>query len=162
MRVSNPFRYKFREPHPNTSCVFRVWFGKKFLIWKCKALHQSVNTIAMDLDRRLRLGVKDDDLYKKAVGYINRGRVTLFEVEVVLTSDDPVVLLQEEYRLFQDGRTNPDCLNETFMQQMPKWMPESTVSEFTKWKESLALPTNPKAKKNAAKNAKTVPAGRGD
>lgn len=155
MRVSNPFRYQFRKPHPSTSCIFKMWFGKKYLIWKGKALHQSVNTVSVDLDRRLRLGCDEESVYKHAVAYIRKARIALFEVEVVFASDEPVELLRREYELLKEGSQDPDCLNTSFDPLLPKWITADHIEKYDNWKKLLTQKKT-KLKKNATKNTKAL------
>ena len=158
MRISNPFRYYLREPYPSCSCVFKVWFGKKFFIWKAKALHQSVNNMSIEIDRRLRLGTKDGDIYEKIVKYIRKARVSQFDVEMLLANDNPVELLEYEYKELKKAEKNEDCLNISFAPVCPKWIPETACTEFDQWRQNINK--KKREKKNATKNTKAVPAGR--
>lgn len=129
-RISNPFRYMYRERYPSVGTIYKAWFGKRYLIVKAKALHQSVNMIAKELDQRLRLGVKPNDMFEKCVLYIRRARIGQFEVESILQSDNPVDLLIEEYKLLKASQADENCLNITFFPGLPKWIPETAVAEF--------------------------------
>lgn len=161
MRISNPFRYIFREAYQSNSCIFKMWFGQNYFLWKSKALHQSVNQFAVEIDRRLRLGCKPDDtVYPKIVTYIRRARVSLFEVEVVYESDNPAEILIQEHKLLLAAKKDEKCLNISFTPYIPKWIPESAEKEYTDWKTSLQRKKKEvkTKKKHATKNAKVVPA----
>lgn len=160
-RVSNPFRYLFREAYPSETCVFKIWFGQRYFIWKCKALHQAVNNISVEIDRRLRLGIKDGDIYEKIVKYIRKARVSQFEVEMLLKSDDPVEILQYEHKVLKAAQKDEMCLNTLFVPGSPKWVPETAINEYNKWKQSLTQVKKAKKKNATAKNTKTILAGRG-
>lgn len=157
-RVSNPFRYFFREAYPSETCVFKIWFGQRYFIWKCKALHQAVNNISVEIDRRLRLGLKDGDIYEKIVKYIRKARVAQFEVEVVFKSDNPVDVLKYEHKALKSAQKDELCLNTIFIPGLPKWVPETAGAEYNKWKQDLTKVKKEKKKNAAAKNTKTIPA----
>jgi hypothetical protein len=150
-RIANPFRYMFREPYASSGAIYKAWFGKKYLIWKAKSLHQSVNTISKEIDQRMRLGLKPDDPFTKAVEHIRRARVTIFEVEAMLLSDDPSALLMEEYRLLKVAQDDPAALNMHFFPQIPKWIPDTAVAQFQKDIAALRAPKKKAAKKKAKK-----------
>jgi len=123
--MANPFRYSMKnnQKHPSKTCVCRLWFGKKYFIRKYKALTQGLNVTASDIDRRLRLGQKPDDLYDLVIKYIKRSRCTQFEVEVVLMSDNVQEILLQEYKMLKEGANDPECLNVPGRdQEFPKWI----------------------------------------
>jgi hypothetical protein len=137
-RIANPFRYMYREPQPNqTGAIYKAWFGKRYLIWKAKSLAQSVNTMAMDLDRKLRLGIRDGDAFEKVVAAIRRGRIGIFEVEVILASDNPVDLLKTEYDELKKCMGDNHCLNINFYPNISSWISESAREEFEAYVEKL-------------------------
>lgn len=156
-RISNPFRYMIRQApdggrYGSVSCVLRFWFGQKYFIWKSKALHQTVNTFAIEIDQRLRLGLKGpEDIYKNICGYINRARVIQFEVEPVIITDNPAELLKEEYLLLQAGKKDENCLNVQFDPYLPKWLPETAVKEFYQFRTELQKKAKEKKKKRISK-----------
>lgn len=160
-RIANPFRYYFRESYPSETCVFKIWFGQRYFIWKAKALHQSVNNISQEIDRRLRLGLKEGDIYEKIVKYIRKARVSQFEVEMVFSSDNPVEILKYEHKVLKEAMKDDMCLNTLFVPGAPKWVPETAVEEYNKWKQELTTIKKTKKKNATASNAKTVSAGRG-
>jgi hypothetical protein len=130
-----------------------VWFGKKYFIWKGKALHQSVDMIAKEIDRSLRLGLKDNDIFAKVVHQIKYARIALMEIEAVCQSEDPVEILTCEAGLLQAGATDPLCLNTTFVPHYPKWIPEAAVHLY---EQSLR-----KASRKTRSSGKTAQKGLG-
>lgn len=150
MRIANPFRYMFRESYPSTGTIYKAWFGKKYLIWKAKSLHQSVNNMAKEIDQRLRLGLKEGDQYAKVVQYIRKGRITIFEVEAVEQSDNPVDLLIAEHKLLKAGESDPECLNVTFFPMMPGWVTDEAKAEFQQHLSKLAAASRKPAKKRGS------------
>lgn len=156
-RVANPFRYMYKERYRSESTIYKAWFGKKYLIWKGKALQQSVEMISKDIDNRMRLGLKENDVFENVIKHIARARVTMFVVEAVLQSDNPVELLIREHELLKAGKEDPACLNTTHFPTFPKWIPQSAVDEFQQYVAKQAAAQAPKAKKPAP--AKKTAAG---
>lgn len=166
MRISNPFRYQFLEPARSTSCILKLWFGKKYLIMKAKSATQTVNALSLELDRRLRLGVAPGHMYEKVVRYILKSRVAIFHVEVLFESEKPIELLKSEYKALKIGMNDDACLNNTFDAYIPAWIPLNVVSKYQSWLKSLSKPAPIKKKNEAkkptvsAKDNKVVPARR--
>lgn len=166
MRISNPFRYQFLEPARSTSCILKLWFGKKYLIMKAKSATQTVNALSQELDRRLRLGVVPSHMYEKVVRYILKSRVAIFHVEVMFESDKPIELLKSEYKFLKIGMNDDACLNNTFDAYIPAWIPINVVSKYQTWLKSLNKQTVSKKKNEpnkptvSAKDNKAVPTRR--
>ena len=129
---------KNNQKHPSKTCVCRLWFGKKYFIRKYKALNQGLDATAKDIDRRLRLGQKPDDLYDLVLKYIKRSRCMLFEVEVVLMSDNVQEILLMEHKLLQDGKDSEDCLNVPGREiEFPKWITDIDKNAFLAIKDGI-------------------------
>lgn len=136
--MASEFKYTMRdERYPSCTCVCKLWFGKKFLIRKFKALRAGVTTIARDIDRRVRVD-KEGTIYDKAVAYILRARCMKFEVEMVFKSDKAQEILLKEYNLLQENKNNPDCLNTSFDEvEFPKWIPDIDKNAFLAIKDGV-------------------------
>ncbi len=132
MRVSNPFRYKFRAEYPNSSAVYKIWVDNKFMIWKGKNLHHSAAHLSKDIDQRLRNGTRDKDYMQRLIEEIISTRVLWVEIEMIFESEDPALLLKSEHDLLQQERDNPLCLNTIWEVYTPKWIPEQDVERFQK------------------------------
>lgn len=130
---------KNNEAQPSCSCVMKLWFGKRYFIWKSKALHQSLTSISKEIDQRLRLGQKPDDIYDGVIKYIRRANVNKFEAEVVFKSDNPQELLVQEYKLLQQGKKDENCLNVKYEPLLPKWIPDIDKDAFMAIKEGLHI-----------------------
>ncbi len=138
--MANPFRYamKNNERHPSVTCVCKLWFGKKYLIRKFKALHQGLEVLAADIDRRMRLGQKPDDIYDLVIKYIKRSRCAIFEVEVVFKSNKAQEVLLQEYKLLQQAKGDADCLNTKMDEvEFPKWVPLIDKDAFLAIKDGI-------------------------
>jgi hypothetical protein len=110
--------------------VVKAHFGKKYFIWKGKALHQFVATMAKEIDRSLRLGTKENDIFEKVVHHIKYARIVLMEVEAVCQSEDPAEILVCEHRLLAEAKSDPLCLNTAFAPHVPKWIPDVAVQGY--------------------------------
>lgn len=155
MRNSNPFRYHFRQYHPSTTCIFKFWFGKKYFIWKAKALHQAVTQFATEIDRTIRLG-KKDTIYEGIVRYVIRARIVQMEVEWLQDIDNPAELLKEEHQMLKKAEKDPDCINTSFVPMVPKWIPETAVKEYDDWRQGLQKKKRDTKKSAAVKRAATI------
>lgn len=135
------FTSKFRIEVPtdkfySTPCVFKVHFGKKFLIWKGKSMLQSAEAISIQIDRHLRKGEIDEtDYLYHVVTYIKRARVMQGRVERVGDEyhDDNLKLLQLEQKCLDEEMDNELCLNNNVQAYIPKWVGLTVESDFLKW-----------------------------
>lgn len=166
MKTANPFRFQLMQPTGGKSGVLKLWFGSsRYVIIKAKSMIAGVKTFSVELDRRMRLGAKPDSIYHKVVNYVHRGRVTVFRVEILLESEDPLELLQREHTELMAGSADKNCLNNSFEAMIPQWITQDVVTQFNNWKNPKPTKKrNVRAKKATAtqpKDAKAVPAGRG-
>lgn len=132
MKVSNPFRYKFRGEYPNEPSVYKIWVDDKFMIWKGKNLHHSVGFVSKDIDTKLRSGVKDGSHMRRLIEEIIASRVLWIEVELISQHQDPALLLKAEFDALQQEKDNPNCLNVIWEPHLPKWISEEDVTRFKK------------------------------
>ncbi len=140
MSVANPFRVESIDKIPGDAGVFKMFFGKKYFIYKGKSLHLTVSNFAKQIDRELRLP-KEDSILAKAIAYLKRYPVTSAAVEVLMTSDDPLAVLMAEFEALQAAKEDPECLNVTFdnTAYFPQWIPQKDVINFKKKLEGKIL-----------------------
>lgn len=154
------FRYVLNDGYTYQPSVYKLFFGKKYYVWKGKSLQHSVETIAADLARFVARGCKDDHLLKKVVDHIIRSRVMFFRVEVILQTDNVAELLETENLTLAKSKSDPDCLNVKFEGHVSKWMtedlPAAPVKQPAQNKAISATFINPEVSV-AHKVAKTVP-----
>lgn len=131
------FKHKFRGEYPNKSCVYKIWAGDKFYMWKCQALHNSMHHTGGDLERMIRSGPKPGHLFSKLVDHIVAADISELEVEMMLQSEDAAELLKYEHNLLKLEEYNPLCLNKSFVPHIPKWMPAPSIDQYNKWKQCL-------------------------
>jgi hypothetical protein len=129
------FPYGFKEKYPSNTCLVKIWFGKKYFIWKAKALKQTADQVCRDLSRKVRLGCPETDLFYQVCQYIKRGRILSCTFEVILTTDDHAVLVNFERELLAKVFGTPDCLNINPEPYLPSWInltsnkaPQSIIS----------------------------------
>lgn len=134
-------KYKITVPTDkfySTPCVFKVHFGKKFLIWKGKSMLQSAEALSVQIDRHLRKGeIEDTDYLYYVVTYIKRARVMEGRVERIGNEfhNDNLKLLQLEQKYLDENMENELCLNNNIMAYIPKWVGVTVENEFKKWYE---------------------------
>jgi hypothetical protein len=133
MAISSPFPYTYKEVYASVTCVFKLWFGGKYFIFKCMKLHAASENLSAQIHRELS-NPKEDSIIFKVVAYVKRARVTTMAVEVIHETDDPVELLKVEYEQLQKAKDDPNCLNTRFVNNdyYPKWIPQTAINEFNK------------------------------
>jgi hypothetical protein len=128
--MARNFPVKIKEKYPSVSCVYKVHFGHKFLIVKAKYFKQSIDSFTEDIDRKIRLGLKENDQYEKVVKYIKTGRITFCTAEVLFQSDNHGALMAFENKILSENENNKQCLNKVFVAYQPKWMSQKQIDDF--------------------------------
>lgn len=138
--TANPFRIEGMARIPSQPGAFKLFFGKKYFIYKGKSLQLTISNFAKQIDRELRNEKKDSILFK-VIAYLKRYPVTSASVEVLMTSEDPIEVLMAEFTALQAGKDDPDCLNVSFenTQYIPAWIPQKDVVIFKKKLEGKKL-----------------------
>jgi len=121
--------------------IFKVWFGKKYLIWKGKSLLQSCEFLAEGIERFMRLKKTDDTDYLYHVcKHIVRTRCIRATVEVIDNSfikkkgDSESIngygMLVMEQRLLDKAKNDADCLNNNAEAYVPNWIKKDHILKF--------------------------------
>jgi len=129
--------------HLSTAAVYKVWFGKKYFIWKGKALLQSANQLAEGIERFIRTKNKDQTswLYK-ICEHIKKTKCEKAKIEVIdddfirpgtVASLDIYRMLRVEQDLLHEAGNSERCLNNNEQAYIPKWMEENHPSETEKF-----------------------------
>lgn len=133
--MANYFPYLFKEKYPSNTCLVKIWFGKKYFIWKAKALRQTAEQVCRDLSRKYRLGCAETDLFYPVVQYIKRGRILSCTFEVILATENHKELVGAETELLNRVFGTPECLNNRSEPYLPNWInltankaPQSIIS----------------------------------
>lgn len=124
--------------------LFKIWFGKKFLIWKGKSLLQSCENLAEGIERYRRLMKNDETDYLYHVcAYIKSARVVYATVEVIDNSFIKTIrdsesingyaLLVAEQKLLDKHRNDANCLNNNLEAYVPlgPWIKAAHKERFT-------------------------------
>ena len=122
------------------TCVYKVWFGRHYLIWKGKALLQSADALATSIERYLR-NQKDDphDWMYHVCNHVKRTRcmkakIEVLESEFIKKDTDTVIdvykLLKTEQRYLKEARKDPLCLNNNKQAHISQWMDPQAVNRF--------------------------------
>ena len=126
--------------------VFKVWFGKHYLVWKGKHLYQSCEFLAEGIERYIRLKKNDDTDYLYHVcNHIKRTRCMKGSVEVIdndfVKEDseaiDGVRILKVEQELL-DSATDGFCLNNNSQAYIPQWVGATATQKFLSSTEKKA------------------------
>lgn len=126
-----PFRLRFRTEAIEKMCVFRIWAGEKYFIWKGKSFPDAAYYISETIDRTLRKPeCKGSEIVSLLVKEIEDNRHLFVEVEAVHYASSPFDLLFTEYSMLQDAKGDPNCLNKQFLPHLPKWIPEVDINAY--------------------------------
>jgi hypothetical protein len=141
MAISSPFPYTFKEPYQSVTCVFKLWFGSKYFIFKGMKLHSTAENLSIQIHRELNRP-KEDSIMFKVIAYIKRARITTMTVELIHETDAIGELLMVEYEQLQKAKKDLNCLNTRFTnnEYYPKWIPQVAINEFTKQLQGNRMP----------------------
>lgn len=120
--MATVFPYSFKEKYPSNTCLVKIWFGKKYFIWKAKALKQTADQVCRDLSRKVRLGCPETDLFYQVAQYLRRFPVRSCTFEVVMATDDHAELIDQEAKLLKQSYGTPECLNNNSESYLPSWI----------------------------------------
>lgn len=119
--------------------IFKVWFGKHYLIWKGKSLLQSCQFLAETIERNCRLQKNEetDQLYH-VIKHIQKTRcikatVTVLENEFTKPDTEAIQgykLLVAEQKWLNSAKNDPLCLNNNVQAYIPGWISKKDVDKF--------------------------------
>lgn len=127
-------------------CVYKVWFGKSYFIWKGKSLLLSATWLAEGIERALRLENIDDTNYLWYVyKYIKKTRCLKAFVEVMdsdlikegsTTAIDVYRMLKTEQNLLKEASGDILCLNNNEQAYIAKWMEQDASADVAKFRRN--------------------------
>ena len=140
------------DKYYSNPCVFKVTFGKKYLIWKGKSMIQSVKNMAIIIERMFRTGVVDETSpFYNALLYIKRARVLKGYVDIIEMDErkntDWLSLLKTEQGYLDLAKNDTNNINNNFIAYVPNHLGEQIKKDFTEWYDS----THVKVKKTRSK-----------
>lgn len=123
--------------------VFKVWFGKHYLIWKGKSLLQSCQFLAENIERYIRLQKNiDTDYLFHVCNHVKKTRCAKATVEVLGqdftrrgTEDaiDGFKMLKMEQDLLNKAKKDPMCLNNNLIAYVSGWIAKKDVEKFEQY-----------------------------
>jgi hypothetical protein len=143
--ISSPFPYTIIDDPGSKTCVFKLWFGKKYFIYKALNLHQLLESFSAQIHREKESHKENSILYNVAK-YVKKNRVTMMQVEVLKVTDEHVDLLMTEYEALQDAKDDENCLNMTKVnnEHFPRWVSQAAINEFHKLLQGEKMPDKQK------------------
>jgi hypothetical protein len=102
------------EFDPFGSYVYKLWYGEKYLIVKCKTLRRSLNNINNDLDyyfKGTKRGRTEDNDNYWFYKFVFENPSLDFTIEPILKNRTPYELLKCEFLELEKGKEDPRCLN---------------------------------------------------
>lgn len=136
--------------------VFKVWFGKHYLVWKGKSMLQACQFLAENIERNIRLQ-KDEatDYLYHVIRHVKRSRCIGATVEVLenefyrgeSTTINCQKLLKAEQKYLDEAISDPKCLNNNAQAYISQWMPGAEVQKFLEYYESTDAARQRKLKK---------------
>jgi len=119
-KVFDAFNFTLKGNHKSVSAIVKIWIGSKYMIWKFKAIGQGMEKLNQMFNSKLRNGVQEYDLFKKAVHYVLKEDITHGVVEVLMKSNDICELYEFEKSLLKGKDSNR--LNINKVPYIPAWM----------------------------------------
>lgn len=125
--------------YESVASVFKIWFGKHYLIWKGKSLLQSCQFVAENIERYIRLQKNNREDYLYFVcAHIVKTRCIKAHVEVLeneFTKGDSGTinvykLLMSEQKYLDKAKNDLLCLNNNEQAYISNWMPKKDVDKF--------------------------------
>lgn len=116
------FRMRLPQEIPTEPCIIKIFAGKKFFIWKVKDLVNQAAQISKDIDRKIRKGTSENDLFTGLINYLIKSRVVLCYIEVVFKSNNIRELIDFEQIELDKNIETPNCLNTNPKAYYSKWV----------------------------------------
>lgn len=112
---------KYKDQYMDGPVVVKLWFGRKYFIWKFLNLYASSRKLLSELVKKMDKKPKADDLFLPVVEHQHKVKEPIMMVEVLYTSGNlPSVLVYEQNAL-NKATGDKNCLNLNKVPYMPKW-----------------------------------------
>lgn len=141
--------YQINEfPSGIGSCVFKLIYGDRYVIVKCKTLVRAVENINVGLKYFFKgtpKGRNPNDLYYKFYNFVADNPFLSFSIDPILISENPYELLKAEHISLQEGSANANCLNQVFDVYIPQftqvngkksWINRGYYLNFMEWRKA--------------------------
>lgn len=128
--------------------MYKVYFGKKYFIWKGKSLLQSCEILAKSISAGISkmnrgFAIPDTDYLYHVLKHIKSGRIQCGKVDMVINDfTDPIegidglAVLKCEQKLLDEAEGDSLCLNNNIQAYIPInniWITQPTKNKFLKW-----------------------------
>lgn len=143
VKMKYPLRRKDGEPtYGQEACIYKVYAGDKFMIWKGRSFSQSISQAAETIERGLRIPIKPDNAFAGIVDLVVAHRLPFLEVEPISYPKSAFDLLREEQEMLWAAKSDPNCVNISFETYVPAWIPIGDLERFNEWKNSVTNKSN--------------------
>lgn len=144
-RTHKGFALQVPPNEPSTASVYKVYFGKKYFIWKGKALWQSCDLLGKSISAALSKyeGVEETNYLYHVINHIKKTRCLFGKVEIIANDFvnefgevDGLACLKEEQRCLDAATGDYLCLNNNEQAYIPAnatWIKEDEKIKFLKW-----------------------------
>lgn len=128
--------------HNIKGCVFKLFWGEKFVIIKCRTYARAKTIIEQSIFYHLKTGM-NDKLYNNFFDYIDNNSDHSFEVEIIYQNNNPYKLLIAEQTELNKAKDNPNCMNVNSEAYIPKgiqgnrkaWINRGHYLNFKNWRK---------------------------
>lgn len=131
--------------YESVTTLYKIYFGKKYFIWKSKSLLQGCEQLSVQIDRLLRKNdIADTDYLYYVIKHIKNARVLQGTVDVIQNefirkgteaSIDGFKVLKAEQLLLDEASKDLLCLNNNEHAYTPKWISDADINKFNKFLE---------------------------
>lgn len=144
-RTNRGFPIQIPPNEPSVACVYKVFFGKKYLIWKGKALWQSCELLGKSISAALSKyeAIEDTNYLYHVIAHIKKTRCLFGRVEVIANdftdaygSIDGLSCLKQEQISLDEAEGNYLCLNNNVQAYIPQnstWITDIDKQRFLTW-----------------------------
>lgn len=104
-------------------CVFKLYYGEKYIISMGRSLAWPIKTIQADIDRyseNMDSAKSKERLYWKFCRYVKLAKEREYRIEVLFESENPYQLLQRCQIELDNSKDDTNCLNTFFEPYLSK------------------------------------------
>lgn len=135
--------FPITAPYSGATTLFRVYLGKKYLIWKGKSLLQAVDFIGSGIRSNLTKELPPEHYLYHVVNHVKKTRVLSGRVEILANDYEKPIGGIDGFRLLKDEQIALDeadgdelCLNNNEQSYIPlntQYISEKEKERFLNW-----------------------------
>lgn len=124
----------FFATYEDVPCVVKIHAGRKYFIWKFKALHSDMGAFLFNLVRTRRgQNITRGSKLKQLTDFIKEQNITELRIEVLETSYNVKTLIAIEQKWLNHCVGMKSCLNHSEIPSIPQWAkPEIETTNTTR------------------------------